>query len=175
VGRQADHLDLSQSRGWGELVGTVEIEAFLYKEARLLDENRYSDWLTLWTQDATYWVPANKDDYDPELHVSIIYDRLERLKDRVDRLKSGAAWSQEPRSRTCRSISNIEILSPADTDDTFVRSNLVLGELRRGLQTTYFASQIHHLRAENGGLQMSFKKVTLINNDEPLHNLSFLI
>ena len=42
------------------------IEAFLYREARLADENRYDEWLALWTDDARYWIPSNSYDYDPE-------------------------------------------------------------------------------------------------------------
>jgi 3-phenylpropionate/cinnamic acid dioxygenase small subunit len=152
-----------------------DVEEFLYREARLADENRYDEWLALWTDDATYWVPANKDDYDPSRHVSIVYDRRDRLQDRIDRLKSGAAWSQEPRSRMRRLISNIEIAPVSGDGDITVQSNFVLGELRRGLQTIYFAAQVHRLRPSADGLKMAFKKVMLLNNDEPMHNLSFLI
>jgi 3-phenylpropionate/cinnamic acid dioxygenase small subunit len=156
-------------------VNVREVEEFLYREARFADENRYDEWLALWTDDATYWVPANKDDYDPSHHVSIIYDRRDRLQDRIDRLKSGAAWSQEPRSRMRRVISNIEILPPAESGEITVHSNFILGELRRGLQTMYFAGQIHRLRRSADGLKLVFKKVMLLNNDEPIHNLSFIV
>jgi 3-phenylpropionate/cinnamic acid dioxygenase small subunit len=151
------------------------IEAFVYREARLADENRYDEWLSLWSEDGIYWVPANKDDYNPHRHVSIIYDRWERLQDRVDRLKSGAAWSQEPRSRMRRIVSNVEIDDVGADGIIVVRSNFVLGELRRELQTVYFASQVHHVRAVGADFKMSLKKVMLLNNDEPLHNLSFLV
>ncbi len=152
-----------------------EAEAFLIREARYADENRCDEWLDLWTDDAIYWVPANLDDYDPRKHLSLIYDRRDRLQDRVDRLKSGAAWSQEPRSRMRRLISNIELEGVAANGDFVVRSNFVLGEMRKGLQTEHFAAQIHHLRRESGALKMSMKKVLLINNNDPIHNLTFLI
>jgi benzoate/toluate 1,2-dioxygenase beta subunit len=150
------------------------VEAFLYKEARLADEHRYDEWAALWTDDAIYWVPANSDDYDPREHLSIIYDDRARLQDRVDRLKSGAAWAQEPKSRMRRLISNIEI-EAADAGDITVRSNFVLGELRYGVQTVYFAAQVHRLRPTAGELKLAGKKVMLINNDEPIHNLTFLV
>jgi 3-phenylpropionate/cinnamic acid dioxygenase small subunit len=152
-----------------------EIEGFLYKEARLADENRYDEWAALWTDDAIYWLPANSDDYDPHQHISIIYDDRERLQDRVDRLKSGAAWAQEPRSRIRRVVSNIEIEPPADNGEVTVSSNFVLGDLRRGLQAVYFARQIHRLRPSAEGLKLAYKKVMLLNNNEPIHNLSFII
>ncbi|MSQ71600.1 MAG: ring-hydroxylating dioxygenase subunit beta [Betaproteobacteria bacterium] len=151
------------------------IETFLYREARLADENRYDEWIALWTDDAIYWVPANLDDYDPHHHLSIIYDDRDRLQDRMDRLNSGAAWAQEPRSRMRRVVSNIEVESPAANGDITVRSNFVLGELRRGRQTSYYAGQVHRLRPSPEGLKMAYKKVMLINNNEPIHNLTFIL
>jgi 3-phenylpropionate/cinnamic acid dioxygenase small subunit len=150
-------------------------EMFLYSEARLADERKYDDWAALWTNDAIYWVPSNEDDYDPRRHLSIIYDNRNRIQDRIDRLKSGKAWAQEPLSKVCRLISNIETAFLNDQAVLEVRSNFVLGECRKGVQATYFARQIHHLRATSEGIRMSFKKVLLINNDEPIHNLSFLV
>lgn len=152
-----------------------EIEAFLYKEARLADENRYDEWAALWTEDAIYWVPSNLNDYDPSEHISIIYDDRERLQDRVDRLKSGAAWAQEPRSRIRRVVSNIETESPDAKGEITAWSNFVLGDLRRGVQIVYFARQEHRLRPTAEGLRLVYKKVILLNNDEPIHNLSFIV
>lgn len=157
------------------MIEKAEADAFLYREARLADENNYQEWLALWTDDAIYWLPANKDDYDPHRHVSIIYDDRSRLQDRVDRLASGSAWAQEPKSRLRRVISNIEIEAGASSDEVLVRSNFVLGELRRGRQTTYYAAQVHRLRRTPQGIRMAFKKVMLLNNDEPINNLSFLV
>lgn len=149
-----------------------DVEAFLYLEARLADESRYDEWAALWTEDATYWVPSNTYDYDPTQRISIIYDDRSRIQDRIDRLKSGGAWAQEPRSRLRRMISNIEIEPGAETT---VRSNVIIGELRRGLQTVYFAQQIHRLRMVDRAIRMSYKKVNLINNNEPIHNLTFIV
>lgn len=156
------------------MVDKAEVEAFLFLEARLADENRYEEWGDLWTDDAIYWVPSNDYDYDPLHHVSIIYDDRNRIQDRIDRLKSGSAWAQQPQSRLCRVISNVEVEVKPD-GDIEVRSKFTLGEIRRGRQATYFASQLHTLRQTNDGLRMASKKVMLINNDEPINNLSFLI
>ena len=158
-----------------ERVTRETIEAFLYREARYADENRYDEWLALWTPDAVYWVPANIDDYDPDEHVSIIYDDRERLEVRIARLKSGGAWAQEPQSRMRRLISNIEIEAPDEHGEVHVVSNFVLGELRRAREAVYFAQQKHVLRPGADGLQMAKKTVILLRNHEPLHNLSFLL
>jgi p-cumate 2,3-dioxygenase subunit beta len=94
---------------------------------------------------------------------------------RHDRLDTGKAWAQAPQSRMRRLISNIEHRGVTESGDIEVCSNFVLGELRRGLQTVYFAQQIHRLRPGADGLKMAFKKVMLINNNEPIHNLSFIV
>ena len=86
-----------------------QIENFLYCEARLMDENAYDEWLALWAEEALYWVPANADDIDPLRHVSIVYEDKVHLEDRIERLKSGAAYAQHPKSRMRRVISNIAI------------------------------------------------------------------
>lgn len=156
-------------------VGREAIEAFLFHEARCADENRYDEWFALWTEDIAYWVPANLDEYDPDDHVSIIFDDRERLGDRIARLKSGGAWSQEPQSRMRRLISNIQLEPAERPDEVVVVSNFVLGELRRGRENVYFAQQKHHLRSTADGLRMSAKTVMLIRNNEPLHNLSFIL
>lgn len=156
-------------------IDRATVEAFLFKEARLCDEGLYDAWGELWTDDGVYWVPVNENDYDPREHLSIIYDDRAQLQDRLDRLKSGKAWSQEPKSRMCRVVGNVELGAVLANGGLEVYSKYTLGEVRSGLQTTYFARVLHHLRNEPDGLRMALKKVMLVNNDEPLHNVTFLL
>lgn len=151
-----------------------QIEAFIYHEADLMDEHRYDEWEALWTDDAIYWVPCNSDDIDPMREVSIIYDDRRRIHYRVDRLKSGLAHAQDPKSRMRRVISNLRIEEEKDNEIT-VSSNFILVELRRQNQRTWAGKTIHKLRPENGSFKMAFKKVMLINNDEEMPLLTFLI
>jgi 3-phenylpropionate/cinnamic acid dioxygenase small subunit len=156
-------------------VDTAKIEWFLYHEADLMDGHQYDDWLALWTDDCLYWVPSNLDDYDPSRHVSILYDDRTRLEDRITQLKSSSRWSQEPKSRMCRLISNIEVEEGQDGEIT-VNSRFILIELRRGEQDTFAARQVHKLRSDgNGSFKIAFKKVMLVNNDEVIGNLTFLL
>jgi benzoate/toluate 1,2-dioxygenase beta subunit len=151
-----------------------QVEQFLFHEAQLMDEHRYDEWLALWTEDARYWVPSNRDELDPKREVSLIYDDRVRLQLRIARLKSGFAHAQEPKSRMRRLISNIEI-EEQDKAEIVVASNFLLAELRRGKQDIFAGRTIHRLRAHSGSFQMASKKVLLINNDEPIDNLTFLI
>ena len=54
------------------MMSDSDIEKFLFREARLMDEHRYDEWLALWTGDAVYWVPCGHEDTDPLRQVSII-------------------------------------------------------------------------------------------------------
>ena len=151
-----------------------QIESFLYREARLMDEHQYEEWLSLWADDAVYWVPSNRDDIDPTWEMSLIYVDREGLEDRIAMLKSGDQWSQEPKSRMRRIVSNVEFEQEKDGEVT-VYSNFDLTELRRGRQEIYAGRTIHKLRPAADSFTIAFKKVLLVRNDDFLHNLTFLI
>jgi 3-phenylpropionate/cinnamic acid dioxygenase small subunit len=149
------------------------LEQFLYHEARLMDEGRYGEWFELWGQDAIYWVPCNDDNIDPARHVSIIYDNRMRLAERIERLKSGSVLAMEPRPRMRRVISNIEVL--AEGPEIEVGSNFILGTMRWGAQQLWIGRSVHRLRPRGESFEIARKTVLLINNDEPIPVLQFLI
>jgi benzoate/toluate 1,2-dioxygenase beta subunit len=151
------------------------VENFIYREARLMDENAYQEWLSLWAaENVRYWIPSNADEMDPDEHVSIIYDDRRRLEARVKRLASGYAFAQDPKSRMRRVISNIEIEEDAEGIIT-TWCNFALGEFRRGKQDVFIGRTMHRLRPEGDGFRIVFKKVLLINNDGNIDNLTFLV
>jgi 3-phenylpropionate/cinnamic acid dioxygenase small subunit len=150
------------------------VERFLYREARLMDEHRYREWLALWSDDGVYWVPCNDDDIDPTRQVSIIYDDRERLEQRVDRLLSGSVLAQDPKPRMRRVISNVEI-EPSDGADMTVRSNFVLALARGGGQQLWAGRTIHVLLAHGDDFKIRRKTVLLINSDQEMPLLQFLI
>jgi 3-phenylpropionate/cinnamic acid dioxygenase small subunit len=151
-----------------------QVEQFIYYEAQLADEHRYDEWLALWTEDALYWAPSGRDEIDPQREISLIYDDRVRLQVRIARLKSGFAHAQEPKSRMRRIVSNIAIEEETNGEIT-AYSNFLLAELRRGKQDIFFFFFFHLLRPHNGDFKLVTKKVLLINNDEYIDNLTFLI
>jgi benzoate/toluate 1,2-dioxygenase beta subunit len=155
-------------------VADSEIEAFLSFEARLMDEGRYREWFDLWTEDALYWVPCNDDDIDPARQVSIIYDDRDRLNQRVERLLSGSVLSQQPRPRMRRVISNIDVGERSGAEVT-VESNFILGIARGGTKQLWIGRSIHHLRSTESSFKIARKKVLLIDNDQEIPLLQFLI
>jgi benzoate/toluate 1,2-dioxygenase beta subunit len=150
------------------------IERFLYQEARLMDEGHYREWLSLWTDDAIYWVPCSEDDSDPTRDVSLIYDSRERLVQRVDRLLSGTVQALDPKPRMRRVVSNIEVGS-ADGGDLTVASNFILVHARWDTQQIWAGRTLHRLRRDGAAFKMAFKKVLLINAEQEIPLLQFLI
>ncbi len=151
-----------------------EVERFLYLEARLMDDHRFDEWLALWAlEDATYWIPANGDDIDPARNVSIVYDRRGQLRNRIQRLKE-TLWLKEQTPRLKRIVGNIEIADTTATEVT-VNSNFILAQLHRHNQVIWAGSTVHKLLQHDGQLRIKYKKVVLLNNNEPLPNMLFLV
>ena len=147
---------------------------FLYHEARLMDENRYREWFALWETDAVYWVPCNDDDIDPTRQVSIIYDDWGRIEQRVERLVSGSVLAQDPKPRMRRVVSNIEIEEGTSGEIT-TRSNFVLVLAKGDTQQMWGGRTIHQLRRTAAGFKIFYKKVMLVNADQEMPLLQFLI
>lgn len=154
----------------------AEVTDFLFQEAELADANAYDEWLALWDDPCTYWVPCNLEDYDPTKHVSIIYDDRARLQERCFRLTTGGAHSQEPRSKVCRTVGNIRVAGPEDPDGLVEASaRTIMVELRMGRKSLYAARCHYTLRRTASGFLLRQKKVVLLDADEPLGNMTFLI
>src|SRR3954466_7026501 len=136
------------------------VEQFLYREARLCDEHRFAEWEALWTDDATYWVPANGDDTDPPRQVSVLFDNRSRIATRIRQLESGKRHAQSPPSRLARLVGNVEVRTDDGTDLT-VASVFPIQESRlRG--TTVGAGHYEHvLRRTDVGLRMVRKTARL--------------
>nr|MDT0661233.1 aromatic-ring-hydroxylating dioxygenase subunit beta [Micromonospora sp. DSM 115978] len=153
-----------------------DVTEFLLTEAELADANAYDEWLALWDDPCTYWVPCNLDDYDPARHVSIIYDDRARLEERCFRLTAGGAHSQEPQSKVCRVVGNIRVVNPRAEDGTVEASaRTLLVELRLGRKSVYAARVHYTLRPTPSGFRLRSKKVVLLDADEPLGNMTFLV
>jgi 3-phenylpropionate/cinnamic acid dioxygenase small subunit len=140
-----------------------------------MDEHRYAEWEALWDEDAVYWVPVKAEEYDPDRHVSIIYDRRDGIRVRVERLVSGLAYTQEPQSQVRRILSNVRLLG-AGEEGIDVASNFIALEYRRGRWTTWGGRSDHRLRpGGEAGFRIARKKVVLVGCDTDLPPLQFLV
>ncbi|MGD9701275.1 MAG: aromatic-ring-hydroxylating dioxygenase subunit beta [Acidimicrobiia bacterium] len=146
---------------------------FIFLEARLADEARYTEWESLWHErDALYWVPMHEG-ADPETEVSYIYDNKPRISKRVAQLKTGARHSQTPPSRMRRIISNFELVAADDVSAT-VAANFVLFEYRFSL-ITWAGRYVYRIRTDGDRLALAGKTVHLVNGDGAVPTMSFLI
>jgi 3-phenylpropionate/cinnamic acid dioxygenase small subunit len=152
-----------------------EVEQFVYREARLADEGRYDAWEALWTDDAVYWVPADGDDTDPQTQMSIIYDNRSRIATRIKQLQTGKRHAQTPASRLRRIVSNVELLGEGEGGDILVGANFLIYESRQRGVTLWAGRSEYRLRRSDEGWRMAGKKVVLVDNDQALYTLSFLV
>ncbi len=85
----------------------------VFREARLLDEGEWPDWVAMYTEDAIYWVPGwlneNETTNDPNTQTSVIYHDARRgLEERISRIESRKSITALPLPRTVHLISNLE-------------------------------------------------------------------
>lgn len=108
------------------------IRAFLYKEAELLDNREFEQWLQLWTEDAAYRMPVRvtrdrRESVGEFLEDFAHFDETrEMLEMRVRRLGTRAAWAEEPPSRTRHFVSNVRVSRSQTESEYLVRANLLL-------------------------------------------------
>lgn len=155
-----------------------EAEDFLFREARLLDERKFDDWLSLFTQDAHYWIPCGQGE-DPGLVTHLVYDDRTQLEDRVWQLQHPRRSAQNPPSMTSHLISNVQVENGPDGQVT-VDSVFVVHELRKmqggvGDERAFGGHYRHTLRWEDGAWRISLKQAWLLGRDMPISNLTFLL
>ena len=149
-------------------------EQFLYHEARLLDTQRYEDWLALFTEDATYWVPLEQGQKDPHETSSIIHDDRTLLELRVRQLRHPRAHARQPLARTVHQVSNVMVLG-APNGELQVASALTLVEFRNEKQRLYGALVEHRLRASGDTFRIAHKRVDLVNSEGELDGIAILL
>ena len=154
-----------------------EIEAFVYREARLADESDYAGWEALLDDELHYWVHYGKADYDPATRISFINDNRTRAATRIRQLMTGVRHAQTPASSMRRMIANLELIERSD-DGYTVAGNFVLYE--HAIQATNeirtWAGRVTYgLRRTGDGLRMNRKVVELINASEALPSMAFII
>ena len=142
--------------------------AALYREARLLDDREWDDWLGCYADDAVYWMPAWDDDdqptSDPQREISLMYypDRG-GLEDRVFRIKTERSGASTPEPRTSHNLANIEVLAQR-ADEVDVRYNFHTLSHRYRVTDQYFGTAFVTLRKLGAQWLIANKKIVLKND-----------
>ncbi|MCV9961880.1 benzoate 1,2-dioxygenase small subunit [Pararhizobium sp. BT-229] len=142
--------------------------AFLYREARLLDDRAWDEWLTCYAKDVTYWMPAWDDDdqitEDPHAQISLIYyPNREGLEDRVFRIKTERSGASTPEPRTSHNVTNVEVLAERG-EEVDVRYNFNTLNHRYKVTDSFFGTMFVTLRRNGDQLLISSKKIVLKND-----------
>jgi ethylbenzene dioxygenase subunit beta len=154
-------------------------EQFLYHEARLLDTQRFEEWLALFAEDATYWVPLEREQKDPYETSSIIHDDRTLLELRVKQLRHPRAHARVPLARTVHQVSNVMVLGEPD-GEVRVGSALQVVEFRNERQRHYGALVEHRLRHHKdpkagATFRIAHKRVDLVNCEGELDGIAILL
>jgi 3-phenylpropionate/cinnamic acid dioxygenase small subunit len=172
---------------------TREVERFLYREARLLDERRFHEWLELFADDVRYFMASRSNRYpksskaiailDPDRYVeddvgredelAVFDEDKTTLAARVARLDTGMAWAEDPPSRTRHLISNIEVEPCESGAELRVYSNFLVYRSRAETEEDFYVgSRQDVLRRVRGALQIARRRIVLDQNVLRAKNLS---
>jgi 3-phenylpropionate/cinnamic acid dioxygenase small subunit len=168
------------------------VEQFLYREARLLDDRRFHDWLLLFTDDVHYSMVSRTNRYPRSSKAIAILDAdrytdedfgaddlglfdedIRTLTARVARLDTGMAWAEDPPSRTRHVITNIEIAPDASDAALTVHSNFIVYRSRGETeQDFYVGAREDRLRRVDGAWKIANRRMVLDQNVLTAKNLS---
>ena len=151
----------------------MDVEQFLYHEARLLDTGQLEAWLDLFTEDAVYWVPLERDQQDAAETSSIIHDDRTLLGLRVKQARHPRAHARLPLARTVHQVGNVMLLGDQN-GELRVGSTLQLVEWRHERQRLWGALVEHRLRRAGGGFKIARKRVDLVNSEGELDGIAIL-
>jgi benzoate/toluate 1,2-dioxygenase beta subunit/2,4,5-trichlorophenoxyacetic acid oxygenase 2 len=147
--------------------------ALLNREALLLDERRWDEWLALYDEDAVFWVPAWKGDHeltdDPDAEISLIYhtSRTE-LRDRVLRLQTGKSVTAMPQRRTVHAVGNVAVQSSGgDRCEISSVFQTYSYDPRTRRDSVAYGRYHHTLRCGADRLTIARKRIVLVNDRIP--------
>lgn len=138
------------------------VETFLFHEADLLDRWQLTEWLTLFTEDASYLVPPTDvagDDADPATSLFYVFDDRARLNERVVRLEKKGAHSEFPRSKVRHLVSNV--LTERDDDVIRAKASFAIWRSKDGNTDIFVGHYLYRLVDSAGALRIAEKKCVL--------------
>lgn len=164
-----------------------EIEEFLYDEANMLDERRFKDWLPTLAEDLRYFMPmefnvkfgehAQRELTKREEQMSWFNEGKWTLTKRVEQILTGVHWAEEPLSRVCRLVTNVQ-LSAIETNEAGelevdVSSRFLIYQNRCEYEQYYFVGdRLDRVRLTNAGWQLASREIRLHQNVLLSKNLS---
>lgn len=146
-----------------------EVEAFYTREAELLDDRRFTEWLDLFAADVRYWMPIARnvafdrprDEYTRERTDANWFDEgKDDLSKRVQQIEGGDHWAEEPRSRTTHAVTNVDI-AEIRGDELTVRSRFIVSQLRGDSEHNLFVGKRVDVLRRGTTLQVAHRSIFL--------------
>jgi 3-phenylpropionate/cinnamic acid dioxygenase small subunit len=150
---------------------------FVAREAALLDEGQFDDWLNLFAEDGRYWVPLlGRAQQDTHSHNSIAFEDRLSLQLRIERLKDPRAHSQHPPSRCQHVLQNSRVESlDAQEGTAALRTPFLYIEARGEQQLMLAGSYRHALVRTPAGIRIQQKRVDLLGAERALPAVQLFI
>jgi len=155
-------------------ISLEQASAFIWAECDLLDRLAYRDWLGLWDPEGLYIIPIERDAQDPAEALNIAYDDREMREARVKRLLSGFSMSSAPPARTVRTASRF-VVQESTADGIVLRCAQILLEYKYGRTRSLGADVTYRLVRSPEGMKMAHKSILLLNSDEDLFGIGYLL
>lgn len=145
--------------------------AFVYHEARLIDEKRFDEWYDLYAEDCRYWMPLMRGQPQGADHTSLFDEDKLLLKIRIERLRNPRSYSQA-RQSWCQHILQAPSVESREAPGTAVlRTPFMYLEHQQDSQEVYGGVAWHHLRHNGGKIVIALKKIELLNCEAALPSI----
>lgn len=164
-----------------------EIEEFLYDEANLLDERRFTEWLATLADDLRYFMPmeynvkfgehATRELTKREAQMSWFNEGKWSLGKRAEQIQTGVHWAEEPLSRVCRLVSNVQLTaietSAQGEAEVDVTSRFLIYQNRCEYEQYFFVGdRFDRMRRTVEGWKLAAREIRIHQNVLLAKNLS---
>lgn len=156
-----------------------EIEEYLYDEANLLDERRFKEWLDTLAEDLRYFMPmeynvkfgehAKRELTKREEQMSWFNEGKWSLGKRAEQILTGVHWAEEPLSRVCRLVSNVQLTAMKNNEagelEVDVTSRFLIYQNRCEYEQYFFVGDRYDcVRRTSEGWKLSQREIRIHQN-----------
>ena len=168
---------------------TQEVAEFLYREADLLDERRFKEWLDLLADDLVYFMPIRRNvkfgQHEERENtrqgegISWFDEDKWTLTKRVEQVLTGVHYAEEPLSRVCHVVTNVRLLrvepSVEAAREVVVGSRFLVQQNRVEYEEYQFVGRrTDTLRREGAEWRIARRELVIGQNVLMAKNLSIL-
>jgi 3-phenylpropionate/cinnamic acid dioxygenase small subunit len=167
----------------------AEVQDFLFREADLIDERRFEQWLDMFSDDLQYRVPMARNlraqqiehEYlEGPVDISWLDEGKATLVRRVAQIRTGVHWAEEPLSRTAHLVSNVRVVNATptvgDAQEVEVSCRfLVYRNRNTDQEDTLIGRRSDRLRRNEGSWLICRRTVYIAQSVLLANSLSFLI